>query len=150
MDQCRPLFYFRSFQTSITIFTTDICEKCPSSIQYQDSNSRPSEPESPLIATRPGLPPSHLTLLINPNETGWSRFANDLPAGVRDACVVTLDEKSLMLIGGDTKMQNFSTSTFKFGSSFNWETSEPLNIGRRSAGCGIIRFVKSYPMKRGL
>ena len=96
------------------------------------------------LTTRP------LTLLINPNETGWSRFANDLPAGVRDACVVTLDEKSLMLIGGDTKMQNFSTSTFKFGSSFNWETSEPLNIGRRSAGCGIIRFVKSYPMKRGL
>ena len=49
--------YFRSFQTNITIFTTIICEKCPSSIPCRDSNSRPSERESLPITTRPGLPP---------------------------------------------------------------------------------------------
>ena len=56
----RPLFvYFWSFQTnSITIFTTDQCEKmsCPSSIQHWDSNPQPSLCEPPPITTRPGLP----------------------------------------------------------------------------------------------
>ena len=43
MVQPRPLFrLFWSFQTNIiTIFTTNICEKCPSSIWCQDSNPRP-------------------------------------------------------------------------------------------------------------
>ena len=57
----RPLFYlFSSFQTQITIFTTNKCEKCPSSIQCQDLNSRPLEHDSPPITTRPGLPPALL------------------------------------------------------------------------------------------
>ena len=48
--------YFQSFQTYInTIFTTNQCEKCPSSIQYWDSNPRPLEHESSPITTRPGL-----------------------------------------------------------------------------------------------
>ena len=50
--------YFQSFQTNInTIFTTNQCEKCPSSIQYWDSNPRPLEHESSPITTRPGLRP---------------------------------------------------------------------------------------------
>ena len=50
--------YFRSFQTNIvTIFTTNKCEKCPSSIRCRDSNSQPSDHESPPLTTRPGLPP---------------------------------------------------------------------------------------------
>ena len=49
--------YFRSFQTHITIFTTNKCEKCPSSIRCRDSNSRPSDFESLPVTTRPGLPP---------------------------------------------------------------------------------------------
>ena len=44
--------YFRSFQTNIKIFTSQ-CEKCPSSKQWWDSNTRPSEYESPPITTRP-------------------------------------------------------------------------------------------------
>ena len=44
----------------ITIFTTNICEKCPSSILYRDSNPRPSVHESPPITTRPGPPPAHI------------------------------------------------------------------------------------------
>ena len=60
MGQPRPLFvYFWSFQTNIiTIFTTNKCEKCPSSIQCRDSNPRPPEREPLPITTRPGLPPS--------------------------------------------------------------------------------------------
>ena len=47
--------YFRSFQTNIvTIYTTN---ECPSSIWCQDSNSQPSDYESPPLSTRPGLPP---------------------------------------------------------------------------------------------
>ena len=58
MDQPRPLFrLFLSSPTQITIFATNKCEKCPSSIRCRDSNSRPLELESPPTTTRPGLPP---------------------------------------------------------------------------------------------
>ena len=46
---------FSSFQTNITILTTNICEKSPSSIRCWDSNPRPFEHESPPITTRSGL-----------------------------------------------------------------------------------------------
>ena len=57
IGQPRQLFHlFLSFQRHIiTIFTTNKCEKCPSSIWCRDSNSRPLEHESPPITTRPGL-----------------------------------------------------------------------------------------------
>ena len=59
MGQHRPLFrLFFSFQSHTTIFTTNQCEKCPSSIQCQDSNSRHLEHGSLPRTTRPGLPPS--------------------------------------------------------------------------------------------
>ena len=60
-----PLFHlFSSFQTHITIFSTNKCEKCPSSMWCQDSNSQPMEHESPPIITRPGLPPKNSILLL--------------------------------------------------------------------------------------
>ena len=48
---------FGLFQTNIiTIFTTNISEKCPSCIWCQDSNPQPLELESLPITTRTGLP----------------------------------------------------------------------------------------------
>ena len=44
------------FSKKITIFTTNQCEKLPSSIRCWYSNPQPSERESPPITTRPGLP----------------------------------------------------------------------------------------------
>ena len=59
MGQPRHLFnLFLSFQTNNTNLTTNKCEKCPSSIWRRDSNSQPSDYESPPWTTRPGLPPS--------------------------------------------------------------------------------------------
>ena len=58
LKMCQPqhLFHlFSSLQTYIAIFTTNICEKCPSSIRCRDSNSQPLEQQSPPITTRPGL-----------------------------------------------------------------------------------------------
>ena len=52
--------FFHPFQTNITIFTTNKCEKCPSSIRRRDSNSQPSDYKSPPLTTRPGFPPSDL------------------------------------------------------------------------------------------
>ena len=85
MGHSRPFFiYFSSFQTNlITIFTTNKCEKCPSSIRCWDSNPRPLEHESPPMTTRPGLPPStHHSLMSvsrkamsssrSPSRTFWS------------------------------------------------------------------------------
>ena len=53
----RPLFRLSSFQASITIFTTNKCEKYPFSIRCRDLHPPPSEHESPPITTRPGFPP---------------------------------------------------------------------------------------------
>ena len=59
MGQPQPLFHlFSSFQTNITILTTNKCEKCSSSIWRWNSNSQPSDYESPPITTRPGLLPN--------------------------------------------------------------------------------------------
>ena len=65
----RPLFLlFSSFQTLITIFTTNKCEKCLSSIRCRDSNSQPLEHESPPITTWPGLPPFQKNVFYTFNE----------------------------------------------------------------------------------
>ena len=73
IGQPRPLFvYFQSFQTNIiTIFTTNICEKCPSSIRCRDSNPRPSERESLPITTRPGLPPIRKIVCTLIKKSSW-------------------------------------------------------------------------------
>ena len=64
MGQPRPLFHlFSSFQTYITIFQQKNLKKCPFSIRCHDSNSWPLEHESPLITTRPGVPPVSMLLL---------------------------------------------------------------------------------------
>ena len=58
MGQPWPLFrIFLFFQTHITIFATNKCEKFPSRIHCRDLNLRPLEHDSPPITTRPGLPP---------------------------------------------------------------------------------------------
>ena len=50
--------YFRSFSQNINTILQQInLKKCPSSIEHWDSNTRPSECESPPISTRQGLPP---------------------------------------------------------------------------------------------
>ena len=55
------LFIFGLFkQTSLQFLHLIYVKKCPSSIQYQDSNPQPLEHESPPVTTRPGLPPKPL------------------------------------------------------------------------------------------
>ena len=64
--------YFLSFQANITIFTTSICGKCPSSIWCWDSNPRPSEHESTPLTNRPGLPPFNIYLWQSiPIKLAW-------------------------------------------------------------------------------
>ena len=73
IGQPRQLFHlFLSFQRHIiTIFTTNKCEKCPSSIWCRDSNSRPLEHESPPITTRPGLTPKLYVNFVIKLESKW-------------------------------------------------------------------------------
>ena len=61
MGHAPPLFHlFLSFQTNITILSTNTCEVWPYSMpHYWESNPLASEPESPPITTRPGLPPNN-------------------------------------------------------------------------------------------
>ena len=61
-----------SNQANITIITTNICEKGPSSICCRRSNPWPSEHDSPPITTRPGLPPSITSFICLLFRTGVS------------------------------------------------------------------------------
>ena len=65
MGHPRPLlsFIFGIFKQTLQSYN-NICEKCPSSIRYRDSNPRPLEVESPPITTRPGLPPIESIVLF--------------------------------------------------------------------------------------
>ena len=49
--------YFRLFKQTLQFLQQINVKKYQSSIQFWDSNSRPSENESPSLTTRPGLPP---------------------------------------------------------------------------------------------
>ena len=66
---------FSSFQTNIiAIFTTNKCEKFPSSKQCWDSNPQPLEHESPPITTRPGLPQTKIISVLkigNADRVQW-------------------------------------------------------------------------------
>ena len=65
MGQPRPLSrLFLSFQTNITILTTNKCEKCPSSIRHRDLNSHPSDYKYSPLTTRAGLPPNDVSMLF--------------------------------------------------------------------------------------
>ena len=69
------LFIFGLFKQTLQIFTTNICEKCPSSIRCRDSNPRPLERESPPITTRPGLPPYLIfCFYAHRNDCGWMGY----------------------------------------------------------------------------
>ena len=64
MGQLRPFIYFCLFKHTLQSFTTNICEKCSSSIECQNLNSRPLEHESPPITTRPRLPAHNFSIIL--------------------------------------------------------------------------------------
>ena len=68
------LFIFGLFKTNYTIFISDKCEKCPSSIQWWDSNSQHVEHESSPITTRPGLRPVVHREMYQPLRFGLPRY----------------------------------------------------------------------------
>ena len=58
-DHISRLRVGRLFSNSTELFKT----KYPSSIRRRDSNSQPSDYESPPFTTRPGLPPKYYEML---------------------------------------------------------------------------------------
>ena len=67
-------FNLSSFLINSTNFTTNKCEKCPSGIRHWDSNSQPSDYESHPLTTRPGLPPTIITVYSEIFLTGLGNF----------------------------------------------------------------------------
>ena len=58
MGQPGLFSFIFTFQTNITSFSTNRCEKCPVTIRSWDSDPHPSEHVSFIMTTRPGLPPT--------------------------------------------------------------------------------------------
>ena len=56
-------------------YNKHVCEKCPSSIQCQDSNSQPLEHEPPPITTRPGLPAQNVFIYKDYRGNGPEHFS---------------------------------------------------------------------------
>ena len=68
--------------------------------------------------------------------TGWTIGA-DLEVGVRSACAVAKSGSSILLIGGSTKLEEATKSTFIFDTSSDaWSSFPPLVTGRRHHSCG--------------
>ena len=67
------LYIFGLFRTNNSIFATNQCQKCPSSIWRRDSNPLCLEHESSPITTRPGLP-------VNPSFSGCDHKSWELRA----------------------------------------------------------------------
>ena len=75
-------FLIGSFYTNSINFTTKWCEKCPSSVWHQDSNSQPSDYQSSPLTTRPGLlPKCAITWAIN--LTWYSLFLVSVQQEIR-------------------------------------------------------------------
>ena len=63
-------FIFGLFKQTLQTLLRISVKKCPSSIWCQDSNSQPSDYESPLLTTRPGLPITLPRWRSRPNGSG--------------------------------------------------------------------------------
>ena len=77
MGHPRPVLF--SIQTNtITIFTANLCEKCPSKVRCRDSNPWTSEHESPPITTITGLPPNmkRVFLCNQVNQFFFNQFSS--------------------------------------------------------------------------
>ena len=75
MGHPRPLFHlFSVFSNKQYKFYYKLLWKiCPSSIWHQDSNSQPSDCESPPLTTRPGLPPmSEMFSVLHGKAYPWT------------------------------------------------------------------------------
>ena len=59
--------YFRLFKQTLQFSQQINVKKCSSSIQCWDSNSQPSDYETPPLTTRPGLNRTHPTQFIEYN-----------------------------------------------------------------------------------
>jgi len=88
---------------------------------------------------RHDLTKEHVDVLVL-HSTGWNPGSQSLPEGISGGCAVTLDETSVMLIGGQTDSRNFTATTLVYDSTADqWFTGSSLRIPRRYLGCGIIR-----------
>ena len=71
------------------------------------------------------------------SSKGWTKLDADLEAGVKRSCAVTLADSSILLIGGSTKDDEATQSTFMFHTYSNaWRSFSPLVTGRRHHSCG--------------
>ena len=84
-------------------------KKCPSSIWYWDSNPRPTEHESPLITTRPGLPPFSSVLqfrppIVCPVLRPFSAKTSNLNANSMTFFGQTLEKRKQKYVGKQSKL----------------------------------------------
>ena len=123
LGQPWPLFHlFSTFQTHIKIFTTNKCEKCPSSIQSRDSNLRPLEHESPPITTRPELLPKTVFT--------WQKYRRD-----REVIDERLDGEDVrQLVFGGQKPRSFHKGLI-FCYIARYELAYELLSNQRSFNC---------------
>ena len=79
---------------------------------------------------------------------GWNINISSLPEGVRDGCALTLDETSVMLIGGITESENYTSTTTIFNSVTGlWSPAIDLHLPRVYCSCGVIRWTNALQIE---
>ena len=119
MGHSRPLSnLFSSFQTIITTFTTNTCDKCPSSLRCQYSNPWGTEHESPPIPLDQGSQGQCFLL---------KKWAIPVLFSLFLSFQYSDDSKPIFNINKFLPMTGFESRTFIIGSnrSTNWAT-QPL------------------------
>ena len=86
MGQPRPLFcLLLVFSNKRYKFYNKLCEKCRSSIPHWDSNSQPSDYDSPPLTTRPGLLPTFVYFYNSGSEHFRAQIQFYTPIKVSEA-----------------------------------------------------------------
>jgi hypothetical protein len=72
-------------------------------------------------------------------KTGWITMAATLPEPFHVACMVPIDDSTVMLIGGNQGSESFSPKTIYYKPAVNsWQLGPQLTFGRFGHGCGKI------------
>jgi hypothetical protein len=71
--------------------------------------------------------------------TGWEVIGSPLPKQFFVSCLVSINETTIMLIGGTIENITYSKDTYIFNALTNiWVKGPSMELGRRGAGCGKI------------
>ena len=71
---------------------------------------------------------------------GWNIFPQDLLLGISQHCMFLVDDSNVLVAGGSTEKQFFTSKTFFFNFDSNlWRNGPDLKVPRGKHACGMVQ-----------